>query len=193
MFEFTPNAKSSPIWYSNNISRWNTADNRETTMQSMRRFFCGWMDLKAGHTIQILCVGADRRVRPQKALRSLACFQKSKSLCRGGLPRPPAVTDWLWICDEYKTYPVVHDTHKTAFTDVNVWFLLGDWPDSASCHHMRIPPQMQNPAQSGNLITSAVETPLITAKRRCQACVVFFVPGWIMAFTTNRYSLGEIG
>ncbi len=40
-------------------------DNRETTMQRMRRFFCAWMDLKAGHTIQMLCVGADRRVRPQ--------------------------------------------------------------------------------------------------------------------------------
>jgi hypothetical protein len=32
---------------------------------------------------------------------------------------------------------------------------------------------MQNLAQFGNLITSAVETPLINAKRRCQACVVF--------------------
>jgi hypothetical protein len=32
---------------------------------------------------------------------------------------------------------------------------------------------MQNPAQFGNLLTSAVETTLITAKRRCKACVVF--------------------
>jgi len=31
-------------------------------MLSMRRFFCAWMHLKAGHTIQILCVGADRCV-----------------------------------------------------------------------------------------------------------------------------------
>ena len=51
-------------------------------MQSMRRFFCAWMDLKAGHTIQILRVGADRRVRPR------CCFSKVlthrvKNLCVG--------------------------------------------------------------------------------------------------------------
>ena len=64
----------------------------------------------------------------------------------------------------------------TTFTDVNVWFSLGDWPDSAFCHHIRIPPRMQNPAQFGNLITQAIETPLVTAKRRCKAFVVFFTP-----------------
>ena len=37
-------------------------------MQSMRRFFCAWMDVKTGHTIQILCVGADRRVRPRSPI-----------------------------------------------------------------------------------------------------------------------------
>jgi hypothetical protein len=37
-------------------------------MQSMRRFFCAWMDFKTGHTIQILCVGADRRGRPRSPI-----------------------------------------------------------------------------------------------------------------------------
>ena len=36
------------------------------------------------------------------------------------------------------------------------------------------PPRMLNPAQFGNLITSAVETVLVTTRRRCKACVVFF-------------------
>ncbi len=58
-------------------------------MQSMRRFFCAWMNLKAGHAIEILCVGAVPCIPPQKAPRSPAFFQKSKSLCRGRLQALP--------------------------------------------------------------------------------------------------------
>ena len=52
---------------------------------------------------------------------------------------------------------------------------------------------MRNPAQFGNLITSAVETPTDNRETTMPSMRRFFVPGWIMAFTTNRYSLGEIG
>ena len=50
-----------------------------------------------------------------------------------------------------------------------------------------IPPRMQNSAQFGNLITSAVKTLLVNARRRCTACVVFLCldgyQSW--AWTTN--------
>jgi hypothetical protein len=52
-------------------------------------------------------------------------------------------------------------------------FWLNTGLDLLFCHRIRIPPQMQNSAQFGNLITSAGETPLVNAKRRCNACVVF--------------------
>ena len=50
---------------------------------------------------------------------------------------------------------------------------MGAGLDLLFCLRTWIPPRMQNLAQFGNLITAAVETPLINAKRRCQACVVF--------------------
>jgi len=37
-----------------------------------------------------------------------------------------------------------------------------------------MPPRMPNPAQFGNLKTSAVEMLLVNTRRRCKACVVFF-------------------
>ncbi len=55
---------------------------------------------KSGMPIQrhILCVGADRCVRPHgnaPLLWMMDAGQMSNSLCRGGLPRPPAVTTCL--------------------------------------------------------------------------------------------------
>ena len=58
------------------------------------------MVIKAGPGQPMLRVGADRRVRPHKMalwIPILADFRLctgcKKSPCRGGLPRPPAVTD----------------------------------------------------------------------------------------------------
>ena len=53
--------------------------------------------------------------------------------------------------------------------------------------HSTIPPQMQNSAQFGNLITSLAQRVLIDVRRRCKACVVFLCldgyQSW--AWTTN--------
>ena len=66
-------------------------------MQSMRRFFCARTNLKAGHTIQILSVGADRCVRPRKR-------------------------DNLEICDKYETHPVVVYVSLDGVNHTDVWF-----------------------------------------------------------------------
>jgi hypothetical protein len=121
----------------------------------MRRFFCACMDHKVGHMIQI------------------DCFQKSKSPCRGGLPRPPAIADWLWICDEYETHPAAFHLPKAGTNHVYVLFWMADGLNFSFCPRMLNPPQMRNSPQFGILIISAVGTPLVTAKRRCKACVVF--------------------
>ena len=60
-----------------------------------------------------------------------------------------------------------------AVNNGNVPLWLGEGLDLLFCHLIVIPPRMQNSAQFGNLITSAAETVLVNARRRCKACVVF--------------------